>query len=84
MARGVAGEVAVTKYGSKSAPGEGHFYRWESGTPGEGVGKCIHCSGKLKFEAKGPRGGKVRVYWTKGKWTGTEGPCKRPPAEKAS
>lgn len=77
MARGVAGEAAVTKYGSKTNPGKGHYYKWESGKAGEGVGKCMHCSGKLKFEPKGTRGGKVRVYWKDGKWGGTEGPCKR-------
>lgn len=83
MARGVAGEQAVTKYGSKSNPGKGHFYRWESGKAGEGVGKCIHCPQKLQFVPKGPKGGKLRQYWVKGKWTPTEGACKRK-AEKAN
>ena len=84
MSKGIAGENSVTKYGSKSNPGQGHFYRWKSGKAGEGVGECIHCSAKLKFEAKGTRGGKVRKYWNKGHWTGTEPACKRKEQKKAA
>lgn len=69
MARGVAGKNSVTKYGSKSNPGKGHFFDWGGKTPGEvgAVGKCRHCSVRLKFVEKGPRGGKVRMYSADGK-----------------
>lgn len=76
MAKGVASEQSVTKFGAKSNPGKGHSFKWEDG-PGNGVGQCRHCSVKLKFEPRGERGGKTRRYYVKGKWSPTEAPCKR-------
>lgn len=77
MARGVAGKNSVTKYGSKSNPGKGHFFRWEE-TPGEGVGKCIHCNCRMKLKEVGPRGGKQRFYSSDGKsYSEKEIACKR-------
>lgn len=72
-----AEKKSVTQYGAKSAPGEGHSFKWPSGTPGEGVGECSHCSCKLKFEPVGPRGGLQRRYWNRGRWSPTEPQCKR-------
>lgn len=72
----VSPETGVTKYGARSNPGKGHHFRWESGTPGEGTGKCRYCSARLKFVPKGPRGGKVRMYSRDGKsWSEKEIGC---------
>lgn len=84
MAKGVAGENSVTKYGSKSNPGAGHSYQWPDGR-GEGCeGKCRYCAAKLKFERKGVRDGLHRVYWNKGKWSPSEPACKREPVAVAA
>lgn len=61
----VSAETGVTKYGSRSNPGKGHFFRWPDGA-GVGTGKCIHCECRLKFVPKGPREGLVRQYAKKG------------------
>lgn len=67
------------KYGSKSSsdPNKRHYFRWESGTPGEGVGCCIHCGLEMKFVENGKRGGKHRVYRTPGTraWVEREQAC---------
>jgi hypothetical protein len=71
-------EARQTHFGSKSAP-KGtphHFFRWPKGA-GVGEGKCIYCGVGLMWEERGTRGGKVRRYKVKGKWSSTEPPCKR-------
>lgn len=74
----VSAETGVTKYGSRSKPGAGHFFRWASGKAGDGTGKCIHCAARLKFVPKGERGGKMRVYSKDGKtFSEKEFACKR-------
>ena len=59
--------MQTTKFGSKSSENANkrHFFRWESGTPGVGKGKCMYCGCKLELRAEGTRGGKERVYYAK-------------------
>lgn len=70
--------MQTTKFGSKSSENANkrHFFRWESGTPGVGKGKCMYCGCKLELRAEGTRGGKERVYYAKdGKRLDAEPQC---------